>query len=154
MNIEGKKFNSPQDLKHVEESTALPDGVSEQAFREVSQLAVFPGTLLGTWVNVNPATAGVVKIVMTLSGATLSVHPYGACSPTPCDWGHQNGITYAPNVGSPQPVAFSAVFPAGFKTTIVAGHFEGGLLRVETFNHFTDGSNRSDYYTSELFRRG
>ena len=46
------------------------------------------------------------------------------------------------------------MFAQGFKNTIVVGHLEGSFLVVETFNHFQDGSDRSDYYMRELFRRG
>ncbi|HEU4730972.1 MAG TPA: hypothetical protein VFT22_23925 [Kofleriaceae bacterium] len=149
-----KKFNSPQDLEHVEPRYALPAGVSEKAFFEATKLAVFPGALLGNWVNVNPGTRGIVRIALQLSGATFQVHPFGACVPTPCDWGTQPGIAYAANVSSTVPVAFSAMFPAGFKDTIVVGHLENNLLVVETFNHFKDGSARSDYYAREVFHRG
>jgi hypothetical protein len=45
------------------------------------------GSLVGTWVNVNAATRDIVKIVLTNSGGSLGVHAFGACSPTPCDWG-------------------------------------------------------------------
>jgi hypothetical protein len=38
-----------------------------------------------------------------------------------------------------------------FKETIVTGVLDSGSLRVETFNHFTDGSGRSDYYTRRYF---
>ena len=149
-----KKFNAPQDLEHVEERIALPPGISEKAFFETSKLAVFPGTILGTWVNVNPATRGLVKIVVDLTGGTLHVHPFGACVPTPCDWTQKKGIAYAENVSATHAVAFSAVFGQGFKNTIVAAHLEGRLLCVETFNDFIDGSGRSDYYTREMFRHG
>jgi len=149
-----KKFNSPEDMEHVEERVALPAGVSEKAFFEANKAGVFPGTLLGNWVNVNPATRGLVRINLQFTGGAFTVHPFGACVPTPCDWGSKNGITYADNVSSRQAVAFSAVFPQGFKNTIVVGHIEGRVLVVETFNDFLDGSGRSDYYSRELFRRG
>lgn len=149
-----KKFNSPEDMEHIEEHIALPHGLTEKAFFDANKLAVFPGTLLGTWVNVNPATRGMVKVIVELAGATLSVHPFGACVPTPCDWGRRNAIAYAANVSARPAIAFSVVFPQGFKNTIVVGHLEGSFLEVETFNDFVDGSGRSDYYSRELFRRG
>ena len=33
----------------------------------------------------------------------------------------------------------------GFKKTIVIGHLDVGSLLAETFDHFTDGSRRSNY---------
>lgn len=48
-------------------------------------------SLVGTWVNVNAATQDIVKIVLTNNGGSLGVHAFGACSPTPCDWGQVPG---------------------------------------------------------------
>ena len=38
--------------------------------------------------------------------------------------------------------------------TIVVGHVDEGSLLVETFDHFTDGSGRSNYYSRYLGRDG
>lgn len=147
MDIKDKKFNMPEDLTHVEEHPTMPEGMAEKG-------VVMPNMLLGQWINVNPGTRNLVRLVLEQTG-TFHVHAYGACTPTPCDWGQQPGIVYATNVTARPGIAFSVMFPAGFKDTIVVGHMDNrNLLNVETFNHFKDGSGRSDYYTSELFRRG
>lgn len=45
----------------------------------------------GTWINDDPATGGVTKIIIThLGGQNLGVHPYGKCHPFDCDWGTKN----------------------------------------------------------------
>ncbi len=44
-------------------------------------------TFNGTWNNVNPATTGIVKLVITSKGNPVHVHWYNACTPTPCDMG-------------------------------------------------------------------
>lgn len=45
----------------------------------------------GTWINDDPATNGVTKIIIThLGGQNLGVHPYGKCHPFDCDWGTKN----------------------------------------------------------------
>jgi hypothetical protein len=59
-----------------------------------------------------------------------------------------NGVT---PVSSSSAVAFSAHYKFSFKDTIVTGVLDSGSLRVETFNHFTDGSGRSDYYSRGYF---
>jgi outer membrane protein assembly factor BamB len=103
--------------------------------------------LLGTWVNCDAATAGLVKLIIAASGAGVQVHAFGACTPTPCDWGTVPGIAYAADVSSGTAVAFSAQYQFAFKKTIVVGHVDAGSLLVETFDHFTDGSGRSSYYS-------
>ncbi|MEW5718710.1 MAG: NBR1-Ig-like domain-containing protein, partial [Chloroflexota bacterium] len=41
----------------------------------------------GTWLNNDSGTSGVTKIIISNSGQTLNVHPYGKCTPTDCNWG-------------------------------------------------------------------
>ena len=99
------------------------------------------------------ATRGLVKVIIGDRRGKLSVHVFGACKPTPCDWKRVKGLAYAENVSSIEAIAFSAIYKFGFKETIVTGHLCNGCLVVETFNHFTDKSGRSDYYSRECFCR-
>ena len=139
-------FNSPVDLS-APEQPAVP------LHPEITAI-VSPGVLIGTWVNVNTATPGIVKIVVGWSGGHLTIHTYGACSPTPCDWGSVNGLAYGDTVSSKIANAFSAIYAFAFKDTILTGVLQGILLEVNSFNHFKDGSGRSDYHMREYFRRG
>lgn len=107
--------------------------------------------LVGRWKNCDQDTGGLVEVVVKSSKGTLYVNPFGACSPTPCDWGARKGIAYSESVSSNQAVAFTAIFEFSFKQTIVTGHLSGGCLIVETYSHFTDGSGRCDYYSRECF---
>ena len=153
MDIKRAQFNCPEDHSHQEPEPKLSDH-AERELVGVEPSVVSPGVLLGGWLNVDPATRSLSKVELTIVGGKFMVRPYGACAPTPCDWGRQAGVVYAGNVESKTPVAFTASFPAVFKETIVTGHLDGTMLVVETFNHFEDGSNRSDYFTRETFRRG
>lgn len=117
-------------------------------------------TMLGTWFNNNPATAGIVRInVYTLFG-TVYVHPYGACHPTPCDMGVFKALVYAPNVSSNAGTAFTATANFGFKTTTFTGVLSYPYrallfprLTVISYNHFTDRSGRDDYYYTDVFHK-
>lgn len=44
----------------------------------------------GTWLNNNPNTNDIPQLIITSSGDTLTIHGYGACSPSYCDWGTVN----------------------------------------------------------------
>jgi hypothetical protein len=48
----------------------------------------------GNWVNDDAYTSGVTRVVITNQGDVLTVHPYGKCSPSDCDWGTRN-VTYS-----------------------------------------------------------
>ncbi|HMW40428.1 MAG TPA: C1 family peptidase [Saprospiraceae bacterium] len=41
----------------------------------------------GTWRNVDPKTKGITRIIAETNGVA-SIHAYGQCSPTDCDWGN------------------------------------------------------------------
>jgi hypothetical protein len=109
--------------------------------------------LVGTWVNVNSATRDIVKVVLTNNSGALRVHAYGACSPTPCDWGQVTGQAYAASVSGGEAVAFTANYAFGFKNTILGGHLDGPHLIVDDFNVFDDGSGRSPYFTQGTFKK-
>jgi hypothetical protein len=102
---------------------------------------------VGTWVNCDHQTRGLVRLMIAANGPEITVHAFGACSPTPCDWGVVPGLVYADNVISTPAVAFSTVYTFGFKQTTIVGKLLYGALIVETFDHFTDNSGRADYYS-------
>jgi len=109
--------------------------------------------LVGTWLNVDKQTAGLVRIIIAAAGTEITVHAFGACSPTPCDWGTVPGVAYATNVSATPAIAFSAQYKFSFKQTIVVGHLNGADLTVETFDNFTDGSGRSAYYSTYVMQK-
>lgn len=105
--------------------------------------------LEGIWTNRDKATRGLVKLVITVTDETIEVHAFGACHPAPCDWGNVSGIAYAQSVASRSAVAFTAIYNFGHAQQILTGHLDAGLLVVQEFAHFTDGSGRSDYFAVE-----
>jgi|SRR5271163_3488182 len=112
-------------------------------------LVVSPAALLGTWTNTDSATRDLVKIIIASSGTGISVEAFGACVPTPCVWGTVPGFAYAANVSSTPAAAFSTQYKFSFAQVIVVGHLNGRHLEVETFTEFTDGSGRSNLYTTD-----
>jgi len=137
----------------------VPDTVLELMFNKPAEKARIKsevltlGSLVGTWVNVNAATRDIVKIVLANNGGSLSVHAFGACSPTPCDWGQVRGQAYAASVAGGAAVAFTANYAFGFKSTMLSGHLNGVNLVVDDFNIFNDGSGRSPYFTEGTFKK-
>lgn len=114
---------------------------------------VTPSTLVGTWHNTNPATNDIVKIIIASSGSAISVEVFGACVPSPCVWGSVPGIAYAANVSSDPAVAFTAQYKFSFANVLVTGHLDGKHLDLETFTQFTDGSGRSNLFTTDTMAK-
>jgi len=117
----------------------------------VAPVNVIP--ILGTWKNVNTKTPNLVQVIVTEKGTQTMVHLFGACVPTPCDWGTVPAMVYAPTVTATEADGFTAAYKFNFKTVIVTGHLEGAQLIVETFNHFTDNSGRTDYYFKDVMHK-
>ena len=110
---------------------------------------VSPTALVGTWTNTNHATNDIVKIIIAAAGSNIKVDVFGACTPTPCNWGSVPGFAYAANVGAVPAIAFTAQYKFSFAQVSVVGHLQGKLLDIETFTEFTDGSGRSNLYTTD-----
>ena len=140
--LDTPEFNAPGDMMQEMEKA-----------KAATRAVVSPSALLGTWNACDPDTSGLVRVVLAASGSGMTVQVFGACHPTPCDWGVEPAIAYAANVSATESVAFTATYKFSFKKVIVTGVLDSGSMRVETFNRFTDGSGRSDYYSKGYFCR-
>lgn len=119
----------------------------------VAALTVASAPILGTWINCDHATRGLVRVMIAAKGKEVTIHAFGACVPTPCDWGMADGMIYADNVASAPAVAFTVQYTFSFKQTTIVGHLYQGALFVETFDHFTDHSGRADYYSMDVMTK-
>jgi hypothetical protein len=114
--------------------------------------------LFGTWANSNPATRNVEDIVISPGRAGILVDGFGACSPTPCQWGDIPGTVFGPNVSSPTGNSFRADWNFGFARTVIVGTvsqrlFFRPVLTVQEFTTFTDHSGRANFTVTETFVR-
>jgi hypothetical protein len=111
----------------------------------------------GTWVN--STSASLVKIeIGTDSTGRLFLHAYGACSPTPCDWGTVYPAVWSGSVGSATVKAVAATYGSPLTSIsellYVNLVYVNGLptqLRVNLFTQFNGrGDPRYNYWTTEL----
>ncbi len=49
------------------------------------------GKFEGKWVNADPNTRGITRLVIEQDRSQLSVRAFGKCAPTDCDWGVEKG---------------------------------------------------------------
>jgi hypothetical protein len=118
-----------------------------------------PSTVLaGTWVNTNHATRSVADIVVSTSPKGIAVDGFGACTPTPCEFGRIPGTVFGPNVSATVGTSFAAQWNFTFKRTIFLATYSAPgrvpTLTVQEFNTFTDGSGRVNYTATETFTKG
>jgi hypothetical protein len=113
--------------------------------------------LSGTWANTNPATRSVVDIVIQGNRKGMEVDGFGACSPSPCQWGNVPGTVFGANVSSTTGSSFEANWNFGFAHTVLLGTLTERnrlrMLTVQEFTTFTDGSGRANYAGTETFVR-
>ena len=100
--------------------------------------------LVGYWINVNSATRSIVRIPISQTSSGTYAHVYGACSPTPCDWGLAPVTGYSPGY---------TTYNQGFAVKYLTITRSGLYLVVTTYVHFTDHSGRADYNTTDRFYR-
>ena len=117
------------------------------------------GNLVGTWVNVQPSTGGIVKVIVTQPAVgVFRIHTYGACSPVPCDHGTIAASLFSRSVGSSVAHGLTGQYNFGFSTMLVTAQRQfdldgGSYLELETRTKFAAGDTRNDYMRTELFRK-
>jgi hypothetical protein len=113
--------------------------------------------LSGTWANTNPATRSVVDIVIEGNKNGIEVDGFGACSPSPCQWGNVPGTVFGANVSAATGSSFEADWNFGFARTVLLGTLTETrrvpTLTVQEFTTFTDGSGRANFAVTETFVR-
>jgi len=111
-------------------------------------------SLLGAWVNTNSATRGIVKVVLTTKKDALTVHAFGVCDPTPCDWGEATvNVVYADSLGSQRAIAFTAKYDFGFMESHLQANVSMGLLIIASFHIFKDEGERPNLFCREFYHR-
>jgi hypothetical protein len=100
----------------------------------------------GEWYNIDPSTRDMPMLTIEQSDTNWTVHGYGACSPTDCDWGETTFYPMADSVDSLDYTQGFAVWEFGFSTVYTSFKLDAGRLEVENFTVFHDNSGRSDYY--------
>ena len=110
----------------------------------------------GDWTNVDTNTGGLTTLSIGVSGTSATVHVWGRCHPTDCDWGEVQAVAFAPDVSSDmvsQARALVAIYDEGFKETTLIIKPQGNRLSVQSYSRFKDGSGRSNYRSDDLFQK-
>src|SRR5215475_8899182 len=101
---------------------------------------VDPQPLAGTWMNTNNGTRGITRVEISMKDGGVAVRAFGACDPSPCDWGESYAEVFAEDPDSNKGNAFNALYDFGFMETRLQAHIRQGLLVVAKFDRFKDDS--------------
>jgi hypothetical protein len=123
---------------------------------QASMVPSNPPTLTGVWTAVK-SYGGLTRVIVTESGGTFQIHPFGSCSPTDCDWGVQSASQFGNSPSSSTSVGFQSSINQTFASRFLQGHLilsTSGetLLEITTQTTFATRDPRYDYELAEDFQ--
>ena len=107
--------------------------------------------LPGVWINSNPNTTGIARMVMSESDGELSVQTFAVGPGGLIDWGSTPVKLFAGLPNSQVAAGFTCTYDFGFAETELQGMIMKGLLVLARFHLFKDDSGRADYFLREYF---
>ena len=110
-------------------------------------LSAFPGT----WVNSNPLTSGIARIVMEEDEGRLSLQVYAIGPDGLIDWGKTEVAPFTASPSSRVGSGFTCVYDFGFAETELQAMLLKGLMVLAQLHRFKDASGRMDYFVREYF---
>jgi hypothetical protein len=107
--------------------------------------------LLGTWVNSNPDTSGIARMVIEESGGDLTLQVYAIGPEGLIDWGREDLTVFTAGPSSSVGAGFSCVYDFDFAETRLQGMIVKGLTVLAQYHIFKDESGRADFFVREYF---
>ena len=107
--------------------------------------------LPGTWINSNPDTNGIARIVISEFAGNLTLQTYAVGPDRLIDWGTVGVNVFASTPSSRVAAGFTCAYDFGFVETQLLGMIMKGLLVLAQLHRFKDESGRADYFVREYF---
>lgn len=107
----------------------------------------------GEWVNVDPNTRGITRLMITRSNSRWSIAAWGKCHPRDCVWG---STILEPLGGTVEDFSFEqgfAMWNAGFATKYITVSIDSSRLMAQTVTIFRDRSRRANVRSIDVFQR-
>lgn len=107
--------------------------------------------LMGTWINSNPDTTGIARMVMSEAGKGLALQTFAIGPDGLIDWGTTEVTVVCSAAASRAGAGFTCVYDFGFAETRLQGMIMKGLLVLAQFHSFKDDSKRVGYFVREYY---
>ena len=107
--------------------------------------------LPGVWINSNPNTSGIARMVISESDGQLSLQVFAVGPDGLIDWGSARVNVFAGVPTSRVGAGFTCNFDFGFAETELQGMIMKGLLVLAQFHRFKDNSKRADFFVREYY---
>jgi len=109
-----------------------------------------PG-LPGIWINSNPDTNGIARMVISEADGNVSLQVYAIGPDGLIDWGPADVAVFASTPNSRVGAGFTCLYDFGFAETRLQAMIIKGLIVLAQFHSFKDDSRRVDYFVREYF---
>ena len=107
--------------------------------------------LPGTWVNTNPDSNGIARLVISETDGNVSLQVYAIGPEGLIDWGAADVAVFASTPTSRVSAGFTCRFDFGFGETQLQAMILKGLIVLAQIHSFKDHSGRVDYFVREYF---
>jgi hypothetical protein len=107
--------------------------------------------LSGVWVNSNPDTNGIARMVISESDGKVSLQVYAIGPDGLIDWGSADVALFASSPTSRLVSGFTCLYDFGFAETRLQAMILKGLIVLAQVHRFKDDSRRVDYFVREYF---
>jgi hypothetical protein len=107
--------------------------------------------LHGTWINSNPETNGIVRMVVSGSGGKLTLQVIATGPNGLIDWGTVEVAVLMSAPSSRVPAGFTCRYDFGFVEIQLQAMILKGLIVLAELHSFKDDSKRVDYFVREYF---
>jgi hypothetical protein len=108
---------------------------------------------LGMWFNCNLNTGEILSLLLTEGREGLVLRAYGLGNSSALDWGETAATPHVASLTSREFAGFTARYDFGFKETQIAANLKFGVLVIQSYNTFRDGSGRPAYFVREFFHQ-
>jgi hypothetical protein len=107
--------------------------------------------LPGTWVNTNPDTNGIARMLISEADGNVSLRVYAIGPEGLIDWGAAEVAVFAATPKSRVGAGFTCRLDFGFAETQLQAMIMKGLIVLAQIHSFKDQSGRVDYFVREYF---
>jgi hypothetical protein len=107
--------------------------------------------LIGTWVNSNPDTTGIARMVVEEINGELSVRTLAIGTTGLIDWGTSEITVYGSSPSSDAAAGFACRYDFGFAETLLQGMLLKGLMVLAQLHRFKDDSDRVPFFVREYY---
>src|SRR5262249_34657857 len=107
--------------------------------------------IIGSWFNTNHETREIARLMVSERDGMLVLNIDWAGLRERISWPETLAVPYPEGPGSSEVVGFETHCDFGFMDTYLAANLKHGVMVIQSYNRFKDGSGWPPYFTREFF---